>query len=138
MRRLSLPSSMTIYVAIWPFPCTSFHSSVALDPQTWQVCCGGYWNLVQTVQCCKTSRFWFTASQKGWLKASGTGITFGIVSLHVQGCLWYGHCHGAGIPWKALAVHRARTLGSASERPGATKNSVTLGEGIPIVMDMGV
>src|SRR5215467_3792046 len=101
MRRLSLPSSMTIYVAIWPFPCTSFHSSAAADPQTWQVCCGGYWSLAQAVQYCKTSRFWFTASQKGWLKASGTGITFGIVSLHVQGCLWYGHRHCAGISWKA-------------------------------------
>src|SRR5262245_48665114 len=93
MRRLSRPSSITIYVAIWPFPLTSFHSSCAADPQTWQVCCGGYWSLSQAVQCCKTSRFWFTASQKGLLNASGTGITFGIVSLHVQGCLLDGHHH---------------------------------------------
>ena len=33
-------------------------------------------------ECCKTSRFWFTASQKGLLNASGTGITFGVMSLH--------------------------------------------------------
>jgi len=41
-------------------------------------------------------------------------------------------------PGKLLAVHRARTLGSANGRPGATRNPVTLGEGTPIVMDMGV
>ena len=28
-----------------------------------------------------------TASQNGWLNASGTGITFGIVSLHAQCCM---------------------------------------------------
>src|SRR5215475_11746954 len=79
MRRLSRPSSMTIYVAMWPFPLTSFHASFSADPQTWQVCCGGYWSLLQAVQCCKTSCFSFTASQKGLLNTSGTGITFGIV-----------------------------------------------------------
>src|SRR5919109_4821994 len=87
MRRLSRPSSMTIYVAIWPFPLTSFHPSLSADPQTWQVCCGGYWSLLHAVQYCNTNRFWFTASQKGWLNSSGTGITFGIVSLH---CLVFG------------------------------------------------
>src|SRR2546421_10942706 len=80
MRRLSRPSSMTIYVAMWPFPLTSCHASFSADLQTWQVCCGGYWSLLQAVQCCKTRRFSFTASQKGLLTASGTGITFGIVS----------------------------------------------------------
>ena len=41
-------------------------------------------------------------------------------------------------PGKLLAVHRARTPGAANGRPGATRNPVTLGEGTPIVMDMGV
>src|SRR5262245_59684463 len=100
MRRLSRPSSITIYVAIWPLPWTSFHSSLSADPQTWHARCGGYWSLAQAVQYCKTSRFWFTASQKGWLKSSGTGITFGIVSLHVEGCPLYGHRHDDGDPWK--------------------------------------
>src|SRR5215471_16236759 len=84
MRRLSRPSSITIYVAIWPLPATSFHSSLSADPQTWQVCCGGYWSLAQAVQYCKTSRFSFTASQKGLLNASGTGITLGIGPLRAQ------------------------------------------------------
>src|SRR5216683_5894052 len=81
MRRLSRPSSMTIYVAMWPFPRTSFHASVPADLQTWQVCCGGYWSLLQAVQCCKTNRLSLTASQNGLLNSSGTGITFGIVLL---------------------------------------------------------
>src|SRR5215471_10906639 len=81
MRRLRRPSSMTISAAIWPFPCTSFQARLAADPQTWQACCGGYWSLSQAEQCCRTNRLLLTASQKGWLKASGTGMSFGIVSL---------------------------------------------------------
>src|SRR5919109_2972690 len=105
MRRLSRPSSMTIYVAIWPLPLTSFHTSFSADPQTWQVCCGGYWSLLQPVQCCKTNRFSFTASQKGLLNASGTGITFGIGPLRAQGGVVFERLHGylflpsAGHPW---------------------------------------
>jgi hypothetical protein len=38
----------------------------------------------------------------------------------------------------AVYVYWARTLGPASGRPGAMRNPVTLGEGIPVVMDMGV
>src|SRR5215471_2009331 len=81
MRRLRRPSSMTIYAAIWPFPCTSFQARLAAEPQTWQACCGGYWGLSQAAQCCRSNRLSLTASQKGWLKASGTGMSFGIVSL---------------------------------------------------------
>src|SRR5262249_45374698 len=100
MRRLSRPSSMTIYVAIWPLPVTSFHSSLSADRQTWQVCCGGYWSLAQAVQCCNTRRCWFTASPKGLLSSSGTGITFGIVSLHVHRCLLIEHCRYGGVSWQ--------------------------------------
>src|SRR5688572_16140297 len=79
MRRLSRPSSMTIYVAMWPLPLTSFHVSLASDPQTWQVFCGGYCSLLQAPQCCKTRRLALTASQNGLLNSSATGITLGIV-----------------------------------------------------------
>src|SRR6266850_277442 len=81
MRRLRRPSSITMEVAIWPLPSTSFHVRPLAELQTWQACCGGYCSLSQAAQCCKTSRFWLTASQKGLLKASATGISFGIVSL---------------------------------------------------------
>src|SRR5947207_13923834 len=81
MRRLRRPSSITMQVAIWPLPATSFHVRPAAELQTWQACCGGYCSLSQAAQCCTTSRLWLTASQKGWLNASGTGISFGIVSL---------------------------------------------------------
>src|ERR1700680_1274517 len=81
MRRLRRPSSITIEAAIWPRPSTSFHVRPAAELQTWQACCGGYCSLAQAAQCCKTSHLWLTASQKGLLKESGTGISFGIVSL---------------------------------------------------------
>src|SRR6202023_3628080 len=81
MRRLRRPSSITMWVAIWPFPSTSFHVRPAAELQTWQACCGGDCSRAQAAQCWKTSRLLLTASQKGLLKASGTGISFGIVSL---------------------------------------------------------
>src|SRR5271165_4496828 len=81
MRRLRRPSSITMEVAIWPLPSTSFHVRPAAELQTWQACCGGYCSRSQAAQCCKTSRFLLAASQKGLLKASATGISFGIVSL---------------------------------------------------------
>src|SRR5712691_11863542 len=81
MRRLRRPSSITMEVAIWPLPAISFHVRPAAELQTWQACCGGYCSLSQAAQCCKTSRRSLTASQKGWLNESGTGISFGIVSL---------------------------------------------------------
>src|SRR5436190_8901216 len=81
MRRLRRPSSITMEAAIWPLPATSFHVRLAAELQIWQACCGGYCSRSQAVQCCKTSRLWLTASQKGWLNASATGISFGIVSL---------------------------------------------------------
>src|SRR5437763_15880630 len=81
MRRLRRPSSITIEAAIWPLPATSFHVRPAAALQIWQACCGGYCSLSQAAQCCKTSRRSLTASQKGLLKASGTGISFGIASL---------------------------------------------------------
>src|SRR6185503_12863485 len=84
MRRLSRPSSMTIYVAMWPLPLTSFHTSLSADPQTWQVFCGGYCSLLHAPQCCSTSRFALTASQNGLLNSSATGITLGIVLLHAK------------------------------------------------------
>jgi hypothetical protein len=44
---------------------------------------------VQAVQFCKTSRFSFTASQKGLLNSSATGIILGIVPpLFHQLMLW--------------------------------------------------
>src|SRR5919109_5201942 len=110
MRRLSRPSSMTIYVAIWPFPLTSFHASFSADPQTWQVCCGGYWSLLQAAQYCKTKRFSFTASQKGLLNASGIGITFGIGPLRAQGGVSSETPHGslslpsAAQPWGGRSI----------------------------------
>src|ERR1700730_4526877 len=81
MRRLRRPSSITMEVAIWPLPSTSFHVRLAAELQTWQVCCGGDCSLSQAAQGCKTRRPLLTASQKGLLKESGTGISFGIVSL---------------------------------------------------------
>src|ERR1051325_3938074 len=66
--------------AIWPIPATSFQVRPAAELQTWQACCGGYCSRSQAAQCCKTSRRPLTASQKGWLNASATGISFGIVS----------------------------------------------------------
>src|ERR1051325_10679921 len=80
MRRLSRPSSMTMEAAIWPLPATSFQVRPAAELQTWQVCCGGEWRRVAAAPCCKTSRRPLTASQKGLLDGSGTGISFGIVS----------------------------------------------------------
>src|ERR1700704_1305673 len=99
MRRLRRPSSMTIYVAIWPLPLTSFHASFAAEPQTWQVCCGGYCSLPQPLQCCNIRRFALTASQNGLLTSSATGISFGILLLHEQSDIHYGRpmslpCHG--------------------------------------------
>src|SRR5438094_2671146 len=110
MRRLSRPSSITIYVAMWPFPLTSCHASFSADPQTWQVCCGGYWSLLQAVQCCRTSRFSFTASQKGLLNASGTGISFGIDPLRAQGDMFSAMPNGrlslpaAAQPWGSRSI----------------------------------
>src|SRR5215510_3908523 len=92
MRRLRRPSSITMKAAIWPFPCTSFQVRPATELQIWQACCGGYCSRLQLVQNCRTSRRSFTASQKGLLEASGTGISFGIVSLRA--------------PPDPLAVHR--------------------------------
>src|ERR1051326_8459468 len=80
MRRLRRPSSITMQAAIWPLPATSFQVRPAAELQTWQACCGGYCSRSQEVQCCKTSRLSLTASQKGLLDGSGTGISFGIVS----------------------------------------------------------
>src|SRR5262245_26725946 len=84
MRRLRRPSSITMKAATWPFPGTSFHVKPATELQIWQVCCGGYCSLLQLMQSCRTSRRSFTASQKGLLEASGTGISFGIVSLRAS------------------------------------------------------
>src|SRR5262249_24088824 len=84
-----------IYVAMWPFPLTSFHASFSAEPQTWQVCCGGYWSLLQAVQCCKTSRCSFTASPKGLLNPLGTGITFGLSPLPPQGGVYTAMTHGS-------------------------------------------
>src|ERR1051325_9171403 len=80
MRRLSRPSSMTMEAAIWPLPTTSFQVRPAAELQAWQVCCGGDCSRSHWAQCCSTSRLSLTASQKGWLNASATGISFGIVS----------------------------------------------------------
>src|SRR5262245_63906468 len=92
MRRYTRTSSITIQAAICPFPCTSYQVRPATELQIWQVCCGGYCSLLQLMQSCRTSRRSFTASQKGLLEASGTGISFGIVSLRA--------------PPDPLAVHR--------------------------------
>src|SRR5919108_4634554 len=121
MRRLSRPSSITIYVAIWPFPLTSFHSNLSADPQNWQVCCGGYWSLSQAAQCCTISRFSFTASQKGLLNASGTGITFGIYSLRAQGGVISEWPHGClslpstGHPWGGRSI--VQVFGACQSSP---------------------
>src|SRR5215813_8560324 len=80
MRRLRRPSSITMEVAIWPLPATSFHVRPAAELQNWQACCGGYCSRSHWAQCCSTSRLWLTASQKGLPNASGIGISFGIVS----------------------------------------------------------
>jgi hypothetical protein len=96
---------MTIAAAMWPLPLTSFHSSFSAEPQLAHVLRGGYWSLSQAAQRYKTSRFSFTASQKGWLNASDTGITFGICPLRSQGGVVSEMPHGrlslpsAGHPW---------------------------------------
>src|SRR6266436_5017471 len=81
MRRLRRPSSITMEVAMWPLPSTSFHVRLAAELQTWQACFGGYWSPSQAAKCCKTSRLLLMAYQKGWLNEWATGISFGIVSL---------------------------------------------------------
>ena len=78
---------MTIDAAMWPRPLTSFHAHGSAERQVVHVARGGYWSLSQAARRCKTSRFSFTASQKGWLTASGTGITLGIGPLRAQGGL---------------------------------------------------
>src|SRR6185437_1826728 len=80
MRRLRRPSSITMWAAMWPLPSISFQVRPAAELQAWQFCCGGYCRRSQAAQCCTTSRRSLTASQKGLLKASATGISFGIVS----------------------------------------------------------
>src|SRR5215469_8456017 len=80
MRRLRRPSSITIWAAIWPLPSISFQVRPAAELQTWHACCGGYCSRSQAAQCCKTSRLSLTASQKGLLNSSATGISFGTVS----------------------------------------------------------
>ena len=64
-------------------PLTSFQVSLAADPQTWQVCCGGYCSLSQAVQCCRTSRLVVDRIPKRFAQFIGTGISFGIASLRV-------------------------------------------------------
>src|SRR5580698_8189427 len=67
MRRLRRPSSITMKLAIWPFPSTSFHVRPFAE--------------AHARQCCRMRRLSLTASQKSLLNASATGISFGIVSL---------------------------------------------------------
>src|SRR5919109_316669 len=101
---------MTIDAAMWPLPLTSFHASFSAEPQVAHVTRGGYWSLSQAAQCCKTSRFSFTASQKGLLNASGTGITFGIGPLRAQGGVSSETPHGslslpsAAQPWGGRSI----------------------------------
>ena len=63
-------------------PSTSLQASFSAEPHWRQLRLGGYCSRSQLPQSCKTSRFSFTASQKGWLTSSGTGITFGIFPFH--------------------------------------------------------
>src|SRR5689334_15968285 len=81
MRRFRRPSSITIYVAMWPLPVTGFHVSFASELQTWHVFCGGYCSLLHAPQCWSTRRFSLTASQNGLLSSSATGMTLGMVLL---------------------------------------------------------
>src|SRR5256885_15184381 len=79
MRRLRRPSSITMQVAIWPLPSTSFHARPLAELQTWQACCGGDFSLSQAAPSLKMSRRWLVAFPKGLLKGSGAGGRFRLV-----------------------------------------------------------